>query len=133
MELDLELSVLTLEVLCLIFLGELDVDGELVASVVTDDLLLKAGDEVAGTELEVIFLSLAALKSLAVAEALEVDDDGVAVLSGTVLYGTAVSPFSAARSSTVTMRLLRSRTRSISSSIISSVTSVESFSTSMPL
>ena len=87
MELDLENSVLALEVLRLILLGELDVDIELVAGVVADDLLLKAGDEVAGAELEVIFLRLAALERLAVAEALEVDDNGVAVLCGTILNG----------------------------------------------
>ena len=87
MELDLEDGVLALEVLSLILLGELDVDIEFVAGVVADDLLLKAGDEVAGAELEVIFLRLAALERFAVAEALEVDDDGVAVLSGTILDG----------------------------------------------
>ena len=80
MELDLELSVLALEVLRLIVLGELYIDGEFLIGAVTDDLLLKAGDKVAGAQLEVVVLRLAAFESLAVAEALKIDDDGVAVL-----------------------------------------------------
>ena len=85
MQLDLELSVLALELLALVLFGELDVDGELVAGVVTYDLLLKAGDEVARAEHEVVLFSLAALKCLAVAEALKVDHCCIAVLGGAIL------------------------------------------------
>ena len=80
-QLDLEGGVLAGQFLSLVFLGELDVDVELVASLVADNLLLEAGDEGAAAQDQSVVLSLAALESLAVDKALEVDGGGVAVLS----------------------------------------------------
>lgn len=48
MQLDLEGGVLAGQLLSLVLLGELDVDVELLAGLVADDLLLEAGDEGAG-------------------------------------------------------------------------------------
>ena len=87
MEHDLELGFLALQLLRLVFFGEIHEDGELLASLVTDDLLLKAGDEVAGAERKVVSLRLAALKRFAVYKALKVDNSGVAVLGSSVLNG----------------------------------------------
>ena len=84
MQLDLEGGVLAGQFLSLVLLGELDVDVELLAGLVADDLLLKAGDEGAGAQHQRVVLSLAALESNAVNEALEVDVNGVAVLGSTL-------------------------------------------------
>ena len=95
MELDLELSVFALELLSLIFLGEGDVNGEFLAGAMTDYLLLKAGNEVSGTERKAVVLSFAAFKGYAVGEALKVNNYGIAVLCSSVLNndhaGVAVS------------------------------------------
>ena len=63
-----------------IILGEGDVEILLFAGLHADDLILKAGDEAAGTELELVVLALAALERLAIVEAFEVDDGDVALL-----------------------------------------------------
>ena len=63
-----------------IILGESDVNVLLVAGLHADDLLLKAGNEAVRTQLQAVVLALAAIKRLAVQEALEVDDSGVALL-----------------------------------------------------
>ena len=84
MQLDLEGGVLAGQLLSLVLLGELDVDVELLAGLVADDLLLKAGDEGAGAQHQRVVLGLAALESDAVHEALEVDVNGVAVLGSTL-------------------------------------------------
>ena len=70
-----------------VLLGELDVDVEALARVVTDNLILKAGDKLTRTELKLVAGALAALKSLAVDKALEVDNRYVALGGGTVLNG----------------------------------------------
>ena len=83
MQLDLEGGVLAGQLLSLVLLGELDVDVELLAGLVADDLLLEAGDEGAGAQHQRVVLSLAALESNTVNEALKVDVNGVAVLGST--------------------------------------------------
>ena len=65
----------------MIILGEGDVDVLLVAGLHADDLLFKAGNEAVRAQLQAVVLALAALERLAVQEALEVDDGGVALLS----------------------------------------------------
>ena len=70
--------------LCVVVLGEGDVDVALVAGLHADELLLKAGDEGPGAQLQAVALGLAALEGHAVVEALEVQHDGVAVLGGAV-------------------------------------------------
>ena len=64
----------------LILDGERNVHFELFASGVAHDLILKAGNELTAAELENEALSLAAIKSNAIFEALEVDDGGIALL-----------------------------------------------------
>ena len=83
-QLDLEGSVLAGQLLSLVLLGELDVDVELLAGLVADDLLLEAGDEGAGAQHQRVVLGLAALESDAINEALEVDVNGVTVLGSTL-------------------------------------------------
>ena len=85
MKLDLELSFLALEVLSLIIIGEVYGNSELLADLVTFNLLLKAGDKVARAEREAIAFCLAALKSFAVNKALKVDHCSIAILSGSAL------------------------------------------------
>ena len=63
-----------------IILGEGDVEILLLTGLHADDLILKAGNEAAGTELELVVLALAALERLAIVEAFEVDDGDVALL-----------------------------------------------------
>ena len=86
MQLDLEGGILAGQLLGLILGGELHLNVELVAGLVADDLILKAGDEGAGTEHQRIVLRLAAFKGHAVHEALKVDVSGVTVL-GLALTG----------------------------------------------
>ena len=83
-QLDLEGGVLASQLLSLVLLGELDVDVELLAGLVADDLLLETGDEGAGAQHQRVVLGLAALESDAVNEALEVNVNGVAVLGSTL-------------------------------------------------
>ena len=83
---DLESGILACK-LGSVLLGELDIDVEALACVVADDLILKAGDELTRTELELIVGALAALKSLAVDKALEVDDCDVALGGCAILNG----------------------------------------------
>ena len=70
--------------LLVVILGEGDVDVLLLAGGHAHHLLLKAGDELAGAQLQVKVLALAALEGHAIVEALEVDVGGVAHLSGPV-------------------------------------------------
>ena len=63
-----------------VILGEGDVEILLLTGLHADDLILKAGNEAAGTELELVVLALAALERLAIVEAFEVDDGDVALL-----------------------------------------------------
>ena len=67
-----------------IVLGEGDVDILLLAGGHAYNLLLKAGNKRAGAQLQVEVLALAAFKSHAVVEALEVDVGGIAHLSRTL-------------------------------------------------
>ena len=69
-----------------VVLGEGDVDVLLLARLHADELLLKAGHEAAGADLQIEVLALAAVEGLAVVEALEVDVGGVALLHG-ALHG----------------------------------------------
>ena len=70
--------------LLVVVLGEGDVDVLLLAGAHADDLLLKTGNELAGTQLQVKVVALAALEGYAIIEALEVDVGGVAHLGGTL-------------------------------------------------
>ena len=87
MELDFEDSGFALQVLRMVFLGEGHIDVELVAGAVAHNLILEAGDELAGAKGQGEFLRFAAVESNAVYEALEVDDNSVAVGSSPVLHG----------------------------------------------
>ena len=89
MQLALEYSGLASEVLSLIVLRECYVNIEVLADVLTSNLLLEAGDKGTGTKLQRELLTLAALKSYAIEEALEVDNSGIADLSCSVLNGDA--------------------------------------------
>ena len=84
MQLDLEDSGLASQLSSLVLLGEGDVDVELLASSVADDLVLEAGDEAAAAQGQAVVLSLAALECDAIHKALEVDVHDVAVLSSTL-------------------------------------------------
>ena len=81
MQLALEYSGLASEILSLIVLRECYVNIEVLADILTSNLLLEAGDKGTGTKLQRELLTLAALKSYAVEEALEVDNSGIADLS----------------------------------------------------
>ena len=70
-ELHLEGGGFALQLLGVVIFGEGDVDVELIADVVADDLLLKAGDELAGADGQAEVLALAAVKRHAVQEAFE--------------------------------------------------------------
>ena len=87
MELNLKHGGLALELLGVVVLGEGDVHVELVAHAVAHHLVLKAGDELAGAQGQLVVVGLAAAKLLAVQVAVEIDGDDVAVLSGAALYG----------------------------------------------
>ena len=89
MQLALEYSGLSSEVLSLIVLRECYVNIKVLADVLTSNLLLEAGDKGTGTKLQRELLTLAALKSYAVKEALKVDNSGIADLSCSVLNGDA--------------------------------------------
>ena len=69
-----------------VILGEGDVDILLLADLHADDLLLKAGNKGTGTELKGVALGLAAVKTLAVEEAVKVDLRSVAHLSLAVVH-----------------------------------------------
>ena len=62
-----------------VVLREGDVDVLLLPGLHAGDLLFKAGNEAVGAQDQTIVLALAAVKRLAVQEALEIDDGGVAV------------------------------------------------------
>ena len=68
----------------MVVLGEGDVQILLLTGLHADDLLLKAGNEGPGAQLQAVVLALAALEGLAVHKALEVDDSGVTLLSLTL-------------------------------------------------
>ena len=68
----------------LVLLGEGDVHVKLLAGLVADQLILKAGDEAAAAQHQAVVLGLAALKGDAVHKALEVHIHGVAVLGLTL-------------------------------------------------
>ena len=70
--------------LLVVVLGEGDVDVLLLTGAHADDLLLKAGNKLAGAQLQVKVVALAALEGNAIVEALEVDVGGVAHLGGTL-------------------------------------------------
>ena len=67
-----------------IVLGEGDVDVLLFAGLHADDLILKAGHKAAGAQLQIVVLALAAIERLAIQEAFEVDDGGIAALGRAV-------------------------------------------------
>jgi hypothetical protein len=64
--------------------GEGNVNVELVADVLANDLILKAGDELTGAEEEVLLFSCTAVESDAVYRACVVDDNVVTILSCSV-------------------------------------------------
>ena len=64
---------------------ECNVYVELVAGLVTDNLLLKAGNKLTRTESKLIVLTLAAVKSNAVNKALKVDNSDIVLLSLSVI------------------------------------------------
>ena len=68
-------------------LGEGDVQILFLADLHAGHLLLKAGNEGVGAQLQLVTLGLAAVKALAVEEAVKVDVDRVAHLGGAVLHG----------------------------------------------
>ena len=82
---DLENDSLARKVLCLIILGEGDVQIALLTLLHADHLLFKAGNEGVGTDLELIALCSAALELFIAKESGEIDDGGVAFLKGTIL------------------------------------------------
>ena len=69
-----------------VVLREGDVDVLLLAGLHADKLLLEAGHEAAGADLQIEILALAAVEGHAVVEALEVDVGGIALLDG-ALHG----------------------------------------------
>ena len=81
MQLDLEGCILASQLGSAVFLGELDIDVELFASGMANNLILETGDEGAGAQNQRVMLCLAALKSLAINKALKVDINGITVLS----------------------------------------------------
>ena len=89
MDLDLEDDGLTGQLLGVIVSRERDVDVLLLTGTHAGDLLLKAGDEGVGTELQLVVLALATRKGLAVLKALEVDHGGVPLLCRAVDRGDA--------------------------------------------
>ena len=84
-DLDLEHGGLTCQLFRVVLLREGDVHIEFLADLMTDHALLEAGDELVGTELQGVFLRLAALEGNAVAEAFIVKYNAVAHLSGSVV------------------------------------------------
>ena len=68
----------------MIVLGEGDVDVLLLAGLHADDLILKAGHKAAGAQLQIVVLALAAIERLAIQEAFEIDDGGIAALGRAV-------------------------------------------------
>ncbi len=74
--------VLAGQLLGLVVLGEGDLDLALVAGAGAGELLLEALDQLAAAELEQVVAGLAALEGLAVEQALEVDQQHVAVGGG---------------------------------------------------
>lgn len=119
MQLALEYSGLASEILSLIVLRECYVNIEVLADILTSNLLLEAGDKGTGTKLQRELLTLAALKSYAVEEALEVDNSGIAEM--------------AALSSTEMLLAFLLRILSISASTAASSTVLVVFLTSNPL
>ncbi len=70
-----------------VVLGEGDVDVLLLADAHAGDLILKAGNKLAGTDLQIKAVALAAVEGHAVQEALEVDVGNVALGNSPVLHG----------------------------------------------
>ena len=93
MKLNLKYSFLTRKVFGAVILGEGYIYIKLIADILADNLILKAGDKLTGAECKRMTLSLAAVKSYAVLKAFKVDNNGVAVLCGAVLnrYHSGVS------------------------------------------
>ena len=86
MQLYLKERFLTCKLFGTVILGEGNVYVELVADVLSDNLILKAGDKLTGSEYERMALSLSAVKSLAVSKALEINYNGIAVCRRAVFY-----------------------------------------------
>ena len=86
MENDFEHCGLACEVFLAVICGEGHVDIKLISDVLADNLILKAGNEAAGAESEIIFLSFAAFESDTVYKAFEIDDRDISVFCGTVGY-----------------------------------------------
>ena len=74
----------------MVLLRELDIDFDLVANVLADELLLKCVDECVRSDGEIGILCLAAVECLAINEALVVDPYDIAVSYRSVFngYGT---------------------------------------------
>ena len=76
MEYTLEYSGLAGKFCCMIFLGEGYINIKCITDVFANDLILKAGDELTGAQLQLMPLSLAAVECDIVNIAVEVDGDG---------------------------------------------------------
>ena len=85
-ELALEYGFLACEFLSVVIFGECYVNFKFVAYGVTANLIFKSGDELTGAELELVSLSLAALKGNVVNKAFKVVCTEVVLLCGTVAY-----------------------------------------------
>ena len=85
MQFAFEDSGLALQLFRVVILGEGDVDVEGFAGLVADNLVFKAGDELARAEGQMEMLRLAAFKGLVVDKAFKVDVDDIAVFSAAVL------------------------------------------------
>ena len=86
MELNLEHGGLALELLGVVVLGERDIHVELVADAVAHNLILKAGNKLAGAQGQLVIVGFAAVKLFAVHIAVEINGDDVAVLSSAALH-----------------------------------------------
>ena len=93
MELDLKLYCLALEFLCLIILGECYINCKFLACLMTDNLILKAGDKCTAAECKAVVFCCTALKCFTVKQTLEVDNSDIFIFSSLILNGnkTAVS------------------------------------------
>ena len=87
MEHNLEFSRFSGQISRVVLLGESDVHDKLIADIVSDDLILKSGNERARTENEILSLGRAAFKSHAVNGPSVVDENGVSVLRRSSLNG----------------------------------------------
>ena len=93
MDLYLEDDCLARKILCVIVFRECYIHIYLIAGLFADQLLFKARDETAGSNLKRMLLAFSAFKRSAVQKAFKIDDCGIAVFDDAVLIrdGTAVA------------------------------------------